>query len=236
MKEKVVVIIPALDEEANIGDVLRDIPRKMVKEVVVVDNGSTDGTAKVARGLGATVIKEPEKGYGSACLAGIGYVSKRYKDGSTIVVFLDGDHADHPEEMDSIVGPLKRYSYDMVVGVRTGAGVEKGALRVQVILGNKALLFFLGFVLRRRFRDLGPFRAIRLRALRAMDMQERGNGWTVEMAVKSVHHGIRVKEVPVSYRRSLGRSKISGSLWSSTRTISNMLTAALRHHLRAIAT
>jgi hypothetical protein len=236
MRERVVVIIPALNEEASLGNVLRGIPKGMVNEVVVVDNGSTDKTARVARGLGATVVSEPARGYGSACLAGIEYISKKYKNGSTIVVFMDGDHSDHPEEMERIVGPLKRYSYDMVVGTRTGDGVEKGAMGVHVKLGNLLVCRALSIVLRKRITDLGPFRAIRLSALRRLNMQERTFGWTVEMAVKSIHRGLMVKDVPVSYRKRAGRSKISGSLGAGLRTMISMLAAMMRHHLQALST
>jgi hypothetical protein len=233
MRERTVVIIPALNEEASLGDVLRDIPKGMVNEVVVVDNGSTDKTVRVARGLGATVVSEPARGYGGACLAGIDYISKKYKNGSTIVVFMDGDHSDHPEELEKVVGPLKRYSYDMVVGTRTGEGVDREAMGVHVKLGNLLICKTLSIVLRKRITDLGPFRAIRLSALRRLDMQERTFGWTVEMAVKSVHKGLMVKEVPVSYRKRAGRSKISGSLGAGLRTIYCMLRAGMRYHLGA---
>jgi hypothetical protein len=233
MRPKVVVIIPALNEEASIGKVIEDIPRRSVDQVVVVDNGSTDRTAHIARKLGVTVVRETEKGYGSACLAGIRYITRKYWDGSTIVVFLDGDHSDHPEEIGRLLGPLTKYSYDIVVGTRTGEGVERDAMGAHVRLGNLLICKMLSIVLRKRLTDLGPFRAMRLKTLKALDMQERTYGWTVEMTVKAVHKGLRVKDVPVSYRKRIGRAKISGGLRSGARAVITMMRAGMRYHLRA---
>ncbi len=230
MRSNVVVIIPALNEEESIGQVLLDIPRGMVDEIVVVDNGSTDATGRIARGIGAHLIVEPERGYGSACLAGINYVKRKYRSGSTIVVFLDGDYSDYPEEMDRILKPIQKHGYDMVVGTRTA--LEKDAIAVHVRLLNLIFCKVLSIVLKKKITDLGPFRAIRLSALRAIDMQERTFGWTTEMGVKAVRMGIKWKEVPVSYRKRIGHAKISGSLGSGLRAVSCMIKAALRYQLR----
>ena len=229
MNSSIVVVIPALNEEESLGKVIGDIPRKLVDEIVVVDNGSTDDTGKIARKLGARVIVEPERGYGSACLAGIKYVKKKYHSGSTIVVFMDADYSDHPEEMRSILKPIQKHGYDMVVGTRTN--LEKDAIGVHNRLLNIVFCRGLSMMLKRKITDLGPFRAVRLSALRALDMQERTFGWTTEMAVKSVHMGIKWKEVPVSYRKRLGFAKISGSLGSGLRAVLCMLKTALRYQL-----
>jgi glycosyltransferase involved in cell wall biosynthesis len=230
MMSYVVVIIPALNEEDSIGQVLIDIPRGMVDEIVVVDNGSTDGTGRIARSIGAKVVVEPERGYGSACLAGIKYVKKKYRSGSTIVVFLDGDYSDHPEEMVRILRPIRKHGYDMVIGTRRD--LEKDAIAVHVRLLNIIFCKFLSIILKKKINDLGPFRAIRLSALRKIDMQERTFGWTTEMGVKAVRMGIKWKEVPVSYRKRLGYAKISGDLGSGLRAVLSMIKTALRYQLR----
>ena len=229
MRSHVVVIIPALNEEEALGKVLSDIPKGTVDEMIVVDNGSTDGTAKIARDFGAHVIEEPERGYGSACLAGIKYVKKKYRLGSTIVVFLDADYSDHPEELSRILKPIQKHGYDMVVGVRTN--LEKDAMAVHKRLLNLVFCKTLSIVLKRKVTDLGPFRALRLSALRSLDMQERTYGWTTEMTVKAVRLGIRWKEVPVSYRKRIGQAKISGSLRSGLRCVACMVGAGMRYQL-----
>lgn len=203
---RISVIIPVLNEEASIGKVIADIPA-YIDDLIVVDNGSTDNTVNVARSHKARVISEPERGYGAACLAGIAALQE-----TDIVVFLDGDYSDFPEEMDLLVDPIIEGRAEMVIGSRVAGNSEKGALTPQAIFGNwlscKLMRLFWGV----RYTDLGPFRAITLASLNALHMKDRNYGWTVEMQIKAAQHGIRELEVPVRYRKRIGKSKISGTL------------------------
>lgn len=205
-KSKVAVIIPALNEEAAIGGVVAAIPA-WVDDIIVVDNGSTDATAAIAGEAGARVIREPKRGYGAACLAGLAALSD-----PDIVVFMDGDGSDVPAEMTLLVDPIIQGRADLVIGSRVLGAREPGALTPQARFGNWLACRLIQLFWGRRYTDLGPFRAIRRRALAALDMQDRDYGWTVEMQVKAVRRGLRVGEAPVSYRRRLGASKISGTL------------------------
>ena len=202
----IAVVIPALDEEQAIGKVLRDIPEG-ASQVVVVDNGSRDRTAEVARGLGAEVVAEPRRGYGQACLTGIAQL-----DRPDIVVFLDGDYSDYPEEMSALVAPLLTGEADLVIGSRTLGQREKGALLPQARFGNWLSTLLIRLLFGVSFTDLGPFRALRFDALQRLAMQDRDFGWTVEMQVKAARLGLRAVEVPVRYRRRIGTSKITGTL------------------------
>lgn len=210
---KVDVIIPAYNEEASIGKVLADIPAAVVREVLVCNNGSTDRTAEVARAAGATVLTEPRKGYGSACLTGIRYLQNKPVDEQPdLVVFLDGDYSDYPEEMPLLIQPLLEGPYDLVIGSRALGNLEKGAMQPQQIFGNwlatSLIRLFYGY----RFTDLGPFRAVRWPALLALEMADPDFGWTVEMQVKAAKQQLACTEVPVSYRRRVGVSKVSGTV------------------------
>ncbi|MBX3179844.1 MAG: TIGR04283 family arsenosugar biosynthesis glycosyltransferase [Candidatus Hydrogenedentes bacterium] len=202
----IAVVIPALNEEAAIGRVLRDIPA-WVDDVVVADNGSTDGTAAAARAQGARVVSVPERGYGAACLAGIAALAS-----PDVVVFLDGDYSDHPEEMPLLVDPVIRGEVDLMIGSRMRGAREAGALSPQAAFGNwlatRLIRLFWGI----RYTDLGPFRAIRYRTLLGLDMRDRDYGWTVEMQIKAALHAVPADEVPVSYRRREGVSKVSGTV------------------------
>jgi len=208
---KIAVIIPAYNEVESIGRVLDDLPRAAVAQVVVVDNGSTDGTAEVARGRGAQVVREPARGYGTACLAGIAALDEDVE----IVVFLDGDHSDHPEELPRLVAPIAAGRADLVVGSRILGQREPGALAPHARWGNELAVVLLRWLFGVRFTDLGPFRAIRADALRALGMGDPDYGWTVEMQARAARAGLRVTEVPVSYRRRIGRSKVSGTVRGS---------------------
>jgi glycosyltransferase involved in cell wall biosynthesis len=217
------VIIPALNEEKAIGNVLGDVP-KWVDEVVVVDNGSTDDTMKIASARGARVISEPERGYGSACLKGIDSISH-----PDIVVFLDGDYSDYPEEMDLLVDPILNEEADMVIGSRiTGDRGEK-ALTKLAIFGNNLTCSLLKMIWGQSCTDLGPFRAIRYNSLIGLGMIDKGLGWTVEMQIKAAKNGLHVLEVPVSYRERIGDSKISGKTFSALRAGVKIVATVFRY-------
>lgn len=208
------VLIPALNEEQSLGLVLAKIPTGWVRRVVVVDNGSTDATADVARQHGAVVVAEPRRGYGSACLAGLEFMAK---DPPDIVVFLDADFSDHPEELPRVVEPILVGDAELVIGSRTIGARQKGALLPQAVVGNKLACTLVEFLYDYYFTDLGPFRAIRWRALETIDMKDRDFGWTVEMQIKAARHAIPAVEVPVSYRKRVGVSKITGTVKGTVR-------------------
>jgi len=204
---RVSVVIPALNEETSLPLVLDALPRRIVHEVVVVDNGSTDGTARVAREKGARVVTEPRRGYGRACLSGIAAL-----DGPDIVAFLDADFSDRPEELADVLAPLLEDRADLVIGSRMIGQRERGALLPQALFGNWLATLLIRLLWGERFTDLGPFRAIRADALDRLQMSDPDYGWTVEMQVKAAKAKLRCVEVPVSYRRRVGRSKITGTL------------------------
>jgi glycosyltransferase involved in cell wall biosynthesis len=216
---KTAVIIPAFNEEQSIGRVIRDISKDMVQWVIVADNGSTDNTAHVARTYGAKVVSEPKRGYGSACLAGIASLPKE----AEVVVFVDGDYSDYPREMGELLTAIQEKKADMVIGSRVLGRCEKGSLKPQQRLGNwlstRLIRWMYGFA----YTDLGPFRAIRTEALKRLDMQDSNYGWTVEMQVKALQYGLRVIEVPVSYRKRVGKSKVSGTISGSVRAGAKIL-------------
>jgi len=208
---KIYVIIPAFNEENGVGQVLSEIPNELVTEVVVVNNASTDDTERIAKEGGATVLREPISGYGRACLKGIDYL-KNTSMSPDVVVFLDADHSDYPEEMKKLVAPILQNEADLVIGSRALGQKEAGAMTPQQIFGNwlatRLLKLFYGV----KFTDLGPFRAVRFSSLLKMDMQDKTYGWTVEMQLKAAKMKMRCLEVPVRYRKRIGFSKISGTL------------------------
>ncbi len=212
--EKTVVIIPALNEERSIGRVIGDIPQDLVTEIVVVNNGSTDSTARVASSSGATVIDEERRGYGQACLAGIDYI-KNSSYLPDIIVFLDADYSDYPQEMKDLVSAITEGGYDLVIGSRTIGERQKGALLPQALVGNYVATRLIKLFYRVDFTDLGPFRAIRYDKLLSLDMRDKTFGWTVEMQVKAAKNGLRCTEIPVSYRKRIGTSKITGTVAGS---------------------
>ncbi len=212
--KKTVVIIPALNEERSIAQVIADIPRDLVTEIVVVNNGSTDSTASVASDCGATVIEEARRGYGWACLAGIDYI-KNSSYMPDIIVFLDGDYSDYPKEIKELVSPITGGGYDLVIGSRTIGEREKGALLPQALVGNYVATKLLKLLYRVDFTDLGPFRAIRYDKLLSLGMRDKTFGWTVEMQVKAAKKGLSCTEVPVSYRKRIGTSKVTGTITGS---------------------
>lgn len=213
--DRVAVVIPALNEEASLPSVLHDLPRESVGSVVVVDNGSTDRTAEVAAAGGAAVVVEPCRGYGAACLRGLAELAARPAGPPEVVVFLDADFSDHPDELPLLLEPIRAGRADLVVGSRLTGRREAGAMPPQSVWGNRLACFLMKLLFRAHYTDLGPFRAVRWAALERLGMCDRNYGWTVEMQIKAARAGLRVCEVPVSYRRRIGESKISGTVTGS---------------------
>ena len=204
------VVIPAFNEEKSIGLVLADLPEE-VDEVVVVNNGSTDNTVSEAAKAGATVLTESRKGYGYACLTGIQYLKSKAKQGD-IVVFLDGDYSDYPEELNALVAPIQQQRALFVLGTRVTPQLEKGALTPQQRFGNALATQLMRWIYGARFTDLGPFRAIEWETLMALNMNDKTYGWTVEMQLKILKKAIPYIEIPVRYRPRIGVSKVSGTV------------------------
>lgn len=213
MKSDIIVsvIIPAFNEENGVAQVISEIPRKIVSDVVVVNNASSDETENKARNAGAIVLNEPVRGYGRACLKGIEYLGTRIP-APDIVVFLDADHSDYPEEIEKLINPILFEGVDLVIGSRALGKKEPGSMTAQQIFGNWLATRLLRLLYNAKFTDLGPFRAIRFSALLDLGMQDKTYGWTVEMQLKAVQKKLRWKEVPVRYRRRIGFSKISGTV------------------------
>jgi glycosyltransferase involved in cell wall biosynthesis len=219
------VIVPALDEEQAIGLVVSGA-RPLADRVVVVDNGSRDRTAERARAAGAEVVSEPRRGYGRACLAGIAAAAD-----ADVFAFLDGDYSDFPEQLPRILAPIERGEADLVIGSRSLGRRAPGAHPRHAVLGTRLCVALMNRLAGTRATDLGPFRAITAAALRRLDMRDPDFGWTVEMQLQAARHGLRVKEVPVDYRRRIGRSKVSGTLGGSLRAGTRILGLILRHAL-----
>lgn len=221
-----IAVIPALNEAESIGRTVRGLNRRLLDAIIVVDNGSTDATTDAARAAGAVVIAEPERGYGAACAAG---VAAALRAGAGIVVLLDGDASDDPGDLPALLAPLLDGSADFAVGSRVRGNVEAGALTPQQLFGN-----WLATRILRRYglalTDIGPFRAVLAPALVRLDMQERTYGWSTEMLVKAARAGLRVREVPVSYRRRVGgKSKVAGTVRGSVRAAGVILRTTLRY-------
>jgi glycosyltransferase involved in cell wall biosynthesis len=206
---KIAVIIPAFNEAPSIAKVVHAIPLEMNATVIVVNNGSTDNTAEEAAQAGAIVLDESKKGYGWACLKGIEYAEN---DGAEIMVFMDGDFSDFPNEMSHLIDPITAGKMDFVLGSRVLGNRERGSLTPQQVFGNwlatRLIRIFYGV----RFSDLGPFRAIRTDALKTLKMSDKTYGWTIEMQIKAAKNKLRFCEIPVSYRKRIGVSKVSGTL------------------------
>jgi hypothetical protein len=227
MAPSIVVIIPALDEEQAIGHVVRAIPAA-VREVIVVDNGSRDRTADVARAAGATVVAEPRRGYGQACLTGIAAAAD-----ADIIVFLDGDRSDEPGQLTEVVAPIAEGRAELVVGSRSLGRRAPGAQPWHAVLGTRLCVGLMNLLAGARATDLGPFRAISREALRRLDMRDRNYGWTVEMQVKAARAGMRVVEVPVDYRPRVGKSKVSGTVRGTIGAGTKIVATILRYALPA---
>jgi glycosyltransferase involved in cell wall biosynthesis len=207
MSSRISIIIPAFNEESSIGLVLDALPQETIHEIIVVNNNSTDDTARVATEHGARVVDEPQRGYGSACLRGMSEL-----DAPDIVVFLDGDFSDFPEEIVELVNPIEKGKSDFVLGSRMILPESRMALLPQARYGNRLAVFLIKLFFNYSFTDLGPFRAIRYSSLMDIGMQDTDFGWTVEMQVKAVKNGLRIQEVPVKYRERIGVSKITGTV------------------------
>jgi glycosyltransferase involved in cell wall biosynthesis len=211
MRKPITVIIPAFNEEKSVGLVVSAIPRQWVEEVIVIDNASTDLTAEVAAKAGATVLTEPQKGYGKACLKGLEYIAHQAEK-PLLIIFMDADHSDYPEELPLLADPILTGDADMVIGSRALGQREKGAMTPQQVFGNWLATRLIWWIYREKFTDLGPFRAIRYAALLDLEMRDQNYGWTVEMQVKAAKKNLKSLEVPVRYRKRIGVSKVSGTV------------------------
>jgi glycosyltransferase involved in cell wall biosynthesis len=220
------IVIPALNEAASVGLVIDEIPPGDVADVIVVDNGSTDDTAAVAERHGARVVGQPRPGYGAACLRGISSLGRESK----IVVILDADHSDYPEDLTSILEPILRGEADFVVGSRVSGQAERGALQWNQRFGNALACNLIRWLYGTRFSDMGPFRAIRRESLERLGMRDETYGWNAEMQVKAIINGLRIAEVPVRYRRRIGRSKISGTIKGTILAGAKIIGTILRYY------
>jgi len=211
MKPIIDVIIPAYNEEESIAKVVNDIPKDLVRDIIVCNNNSKDNTKDQALKAGATVVDQPQAGYGSACLKGMEFIARKDLK-PDIVVFVDGDYSDYPDQMPQLVEPIIHNEMDMVIGSRVLGDLEKGAMMPQQIFGNWLATSLIKFFYSYEFTDLGPFRAIRYDKLMEVEMVDPDFGWTVEMQVKAAKLKLKCIEVPVKYRKRIGVSKVSGTV------------------------
>ena len=218
------VVIPTYNEAGAIGDVVRDIPRDIVTEIIVVDNNSTDETAVQAANAGARVIYESRKGYGSACWAGA-----RIAEKSDLIVFLDGDRSDDPAQLKRIADPVIQDRADLVIGSRIDGNLERGAMPLHAQFGNRMIVFLLRLLYGVRISDIGSFRAIRTPTLFELGMEQMTYGWPVEMVVKAARSRLRIQSVPIRYRKRIGVSKVSGSLRGSVLATYYMFLVPLKY-------
>lgn len=210
-QKNIVVIIPAFNEENSVRNVIRDIPKNIVSEIIVVNNNSNDDTRKNAIAEGAIVLDETKQGYGYACLKGMEYLKSKIEQPG-IVVFLDADYSDYPVEMKELLMPIIENDYDFVIGSRALGNRENGSMTPQQIFGNRLATTLLRLLYGVKYSDLGPFRAIKYAQLIALNMQDTTYGWTVEMQLKAAKQKLKICEIPVRYRKRIGFSKISGTV------------------------
>ena len=204
---KISVVIPAFNEEGAIGDVVGAVPVDRVHDIIVVDNGSSDSTARNASSAGARVIQEPRPGYGSACLAGA-----KAAAGADVLVFLDGDRSDDPQQLELIAGPVLNNEADLVIGSRIKGTLEAGAMPLHGRIGNRLIVHLLRWLYGADISDIGSFRAIKALTLAELNMEQMTYGWPVEMVVKAAHKGLRIQSVPINYRKRIGESKVTGTV------------------------
>lgn len=210
LNKRISVLIPAFNEEKSITQVIKKLPKDIVDEIVVVDNASTDATQEIALRNGAKVVKELHRGYGAACLKGLESI-----DNTDIVVIIDGDYSDYPEQITRLLEPIVNGNADFVIGSRVLGLREDGALTPQAYWGNKLAVFLIYRLFGYKFTDMGPFRAIRYESLKKLNMKDRDFGWNVEMQIKALNYGLNIKEAPVDYRKRIGNSKISGTIFGA---------------------
>lgn len=208
---KITVIIPAYNEEQSIKNVVDDIPKDIVDEIIVVNNNSSDATEKVAKEAGALVLFEPNMGYGYACLKGLKHIEEN-KEKPDIIVFLDGDYSDYPEQISELIEPILKNNIDMVIGSRNNSQRAKNSMTPQQVFGNWLATSLMKLIFKAKFTDLGPFRAIKYARLIELNMKDKTYGWTVEMQLKAVKNNLVYTEVPVKYRERIGVSKVSGTI------------------------
>lgn len=227
MSAKIAIVIPALNEEDAIRQLLAQIPRDLAEWIIVVDNGSSDHTAQVASAAGAHVVSEPQRGYGRACRSGSLAAQQL---GAEVLIFMDGDGSDNPQDIPAMLAPILAGQADLTVGVRNSPNAERGAIPVQARLGNWLVSHLISVLYRVRLRDIGSFRVIRTEKLAALHMREMTFGWPVEMLVKAARARYRIMELPIHYRcRSHGRSKVAGTITGSLKAAYAMLTITLRY-------
>lgn len=229
LRPKVCLIIPALNESSAIGKVIDDIPNELVDKVIIVDNGSTDDTSNIAKSHGATVILESRRGYGNACLAGISSLEKIQPE---IVAFIDGDYSSDPKEIDKILMPILKDEADLVIGYRSSSKMEKESMPLHAKFGNWFALSLINLLYGRLFEDLGPFRAIKWSSFKSLKMKSPTYGWTVEMMVKALRRKMRITEVEVSYRKRIGKSKISGTVTGTMKAGYHIIATIIRNSMR----
>ena len=218
MNPLIKVIIPAYNEQDSIVHVINDIP-SLVSEVIVISNNSTDNTEINAKNAGATVLTEDRKGYGYACLKGMEYIAsssiKNPNNKPDIIVFLDGDYSDYPEQLTELIAPIINDDIDFVIGARVQRLREKGSMTPQQVFGNWLATFLMKLFFGATFTDLGPFRAIKYNKLLALNMEDKTYGWTVEMQLKALKQKLSYTEIPIEYRNRIGVSKVSGTVKGS---------------------
>jgi glycosyltransferase involved in cell wall biosynthesis len=226
---KVTVVIPTLNEAQAIGEVVSAVPADRVHEIIVVDNGSTDDTANQASLAGARVIRESRPGYGSACLAGA-----KAAAGTDVIVFLDGDRSDDPQQLHTIAGPVLDNRADLVIGSRLKGVLEKGAMPLHGRLGNRLIVLLLRLLYGANITDIGSFRAIKAQTLCDLNMEQMTYGWPVEMVVKAARKGLRIQSVPINYRKRIGESKVTGTIRGTILATYYMFLVPLKYLIRKV--